>query len=516
MMDTKDPDSSWSDKFPSLVREAVVEGMKDGWIVLDPDGLIVDVNPEAEKIIGQERDILFGQPIHEFLGDLKLPRNVPGSIQELEMRRTERAQNLFRNVSVRSSSLTDRDGGLSGHLILLHDNTERKLADEAKLRERDEILVILNALSSAASNTEGLEEFLSESIYQVIHPFHSQVAAIFMISDKKRKNGELGLSLEAHFGLPPEAIKQLSRMTLGAPIFADVHRLGEAVQIERPQGDARVPTAIVNLEAVCFLVVPLIAKVGDVKKTLGFLCLGRNNKPVFSSNEIVRLNYIADRIATLIDSERRRNLQITLVERKRLERDLHDSVSQKLYALITLTEAAYAAIEANVDPMDIITKISEHARQAVKEMRLFLFQVQPLDVEREGLISVIHHRLAAVEGRADIKVTFYAGEKVTLDDSVSKEKEVAMYFIAQEALNNALRHSSAKTVTITLKEGPRNVILQIQDDGCGFDSKKVGRGGHGLQNMKERAALIDASLAVSSEPNKGTRVVITVPKDYVQ
>jgi signal transduction histidine kinase len=230
----------------------------------------------------------------------------------------------------------------------------------------------------------------------------------------------------------------------------------------------------------------------------------------------VRLTYIADRIATLIDSERRRNLQITLVERKRLERDLHDSVSQKLYGLITLTEAAYAAIESHVDPMDIITKISENARQAVKEMRLFLFQVQPLDVEREGLISVIHHRLAAVEGRADIKVTFYAGEKVTLDDSVSKEKEVAMYFIAQEALNNALRHSSAKTVTITLKEGPRNVILQIQDDGCGFDSKKIGRGGHGLRNMKERAALIDASLAVSSEPNKGTRVVITVPKDYVQ
>ncbi len=503
------------DKTPPMSREAVVEGMKDGWIVLDSNALIIDANPAAEKILGQDREVMHGRPIQEFLGEFTIPRNPPGGIQELEMRRSIRAQNIFRNLIIRSSSLTDPNGALAGYLIVLHDNTERKLADEARFRARDELFVILSALSSAASNAQGLEDFLSESIYQVIHPFRSQLAAIFLVSEKKGKNGEVGLSLEAHFGLPPDAIKKLSRLALSAQLFTEVYQKGQAIQVEEPGRDVRIPAAIGKLECACFLVLPLITRAGDGKKTLGFLCLGRNDGPVYSPDEIIRLTSIADQIATLIDTERRRNLAITLLERKRLERDLHDSVSQKLYGLITMTEAAHAAIESRVDPIDIITKIGEHARQAVKEMRLFLFQVQPLDVEKEGLISVIHHRLAAVEGRADIKARFLAGEKVTLEDSLSKEKEVAMYFIAQEALNNALRHSVAKAVTITLKEGRRNVILEILDDGCGFDPKKVGRGGHGLRNMKERAALIDGNLAITSEPNKGTRIVITVPKDYI-
>jgi len=505
-----------NDKLTSMERESVIEGMKDGWIVLDSQGLIIDANPAAERMIGQRRERMFGQPIQTFLGEFTIPRNPPGGVMELEMRRSIRAENSFRNLSVRSSAITDREGMWAGQLILLHDNTERKLADEARRKARDELLIILSTISSAASSAQGLEEFLSESIYQVIHPFHSQLAVIYLIADKKDKTGERHLTLEAQFGLAPEAIKQLSRLDLSMAPFDEVFAGGQALQVESPVEDGRIPTAIAKLGCATFLILPLIAETVTEKKTFGFFCLGRIEKPPFSQDEIVRLRSITDKIAGLIVSERRRNLEITMLERKRLERDLHDSVSQKLYGLITMTEAAHAAIESKVDPIDIITKIGEHARQAVKEMRLFLFQVQPLDVEKEGLISVLHHRLAAVEGRSNIKTRFLAGEKITLEDSLSKEKEVALYFIAQEALNNALRHSGAKTINITLNEARRNVILEITDDGCGFDLKKVGRGGHGLHNMRERAALIDGNLLITSEPNQGTKIVITVPKDYVQ
>ena len=121
---------------------------------------------------------------------------------------------------------------------------------------------------------------------------------------------------------------------------------------------------------------------------------------------------VSDHIATLIDNDRRRKLAIALSERQRVMRDLHDSVSQKLYGLVTLTEVAQATLDGgfSFNPGEVLSKIGESARQAVKEMRLFLFQLQPSDIENDGLISVLHNRLAAVEGRADIKVNFITDE----------------------------------------------------------------------------------------------------------
>jgi signal transduction histidine kinase len=165
-----------------------------------------------------------------------------------------------------------------------------------------------------------------------------------------------------------------------------------------------------------------------------------------------------------------------------------------------------------VDPAEILTRIGENARQAVKEMRLFLFQMQPIDMEKDGLISLLHHRLAAVEGRADIKARLRAD---LADDEIalSKQTEVVLYYIAQEALNNVLRHASAKSISVTLKQGRRNVILEILDDGCGFDPRKVERGGLGLVNMHERVAQIHGKIQILSRPDKGTKIVITVPRD---
>jgi signal transduction histidine kinase len=281
--------------------------------------------------------------------------------------------------------------------------------------------------------------------------------------------------------------------------------------MESAGDDLRIPESIRDLALACFVVIPLITQAGDESKLIGFICLARKEKPVFSQDEVVRLTTISDQIATLIDSDRRRKLAIALSERQRLMRDLHDSVSQKLYGLVTTTEAAQAALEAGetVNPPEVLAKIGESARQAVKEMRLFLYQMQPIDVDKDGLISVLHHRLAAVEGRADIKARLLADDEIT----ISKDKEIALYYIAQEALNNILRHAKAKSISVTLKQGRKNVILEIHDDGCGFDLKKVERGGLGLRNMRERTSQINGILKISSKPDQGTTIVVTIRKD---
>ncbi len=496
----------------TLTREEVIEKMGDGWLLLDNQNKIVDINPAVERIIGLPREKLFGKTINTVLPDFPNlgPTSTDGA-RELEMKRSVRSQNRWSYLSIRTLSLTDAQKNNVGRLVLWTDITDRKMAEDARQRARDEMFVILNAISSAASNTINLDDFLSESIYQIIYPFRSQAVSIFLIDETNSKDQEERLFLASHFGLPPDAITGMTFLPMSTPFIRWVFENRRPLLVENTDDNLAFPPSMRETDLVCFLAVPLIVRAGEDNKTIGLLCLARKERPIFSQDEIIRLTAISDQIATLIDSDRRRKLAIALSERQRLLRDLHDSVSQKLYGLVTLTEAAQAALEAGstVNPSHVLTRIGENARQAVKEMRLFLYQMQPVDVEKDGLISVLHHRLAAVEGRADIKARLLADEKISL----SKDKEVALYFIAQEALNNVLRHAHAKSVSVILKQGRENVILKVMDDGRGFDMKKVDRGGLGLQNMRERASQIGAKLKIVSKPNEGTKLIMTVRKE---
>jgi PAS domain S-box-containing protein len=498
----------------SIDRNAVVEGMDDGWMVLDGQNSVVDMNPAAERMAGIARAEVLGQPVSSMLGTLPNFGQTFNRSQELEMKRSIKSEDGWKYLNIRISPLFDRKDKPFGRLALWHDVTERKLTEDARQRARDEMLVLLNAISSAASNQVDIDDFLSESIYHIIYPFRSQVVAFFLLDEKSENKDDRGFLLSAHLGLPAESATQLACVDASSPLFATIARDREPLQIEGVDTNTSVAAGFRDLGLACLLVIPLVTQTAEEGEVLGCMCLARKEKPIFSPDEIVRLTMISDQIATLIEGDRRRKLAITSTERKRLMRDLHDSVSQKLYGLVTTTEAAQAAIEAGslVNLSEILVRIGENARQAVKEMRLFLFQMQPIDMQKDGLISLLHHRLAAVEGRADIKARLLA-DLADEEIALSKESEIILYYIAQEALNNILRHAGAKSISVTLKQGRRNVILEILDDGCGFDPKKVERGGLGLINMRERTSQIHGTLKIVSKQDKGTKILITVPRD---
>lgn len=495
-----------------LTREEAIEKMGDGWILLDNQNRIVDLNPAVEKIVELPREKLYGEKISSILNDFpNLGLTAADGSRELEMKRSVKSQNRWNYLNIRILSLAGGQKNNGSRLVVWTDITDRKLAEDARQRARDEMFVILNAISSAAGHAINLDDFLSESIYQIVYPFRSQAISIFLMDERNGRNQEEQLFLASHFGLPPEAMSNMAFLPMSTPFIRWVFENRRPLLVENTDGDFAFPPSMRGADIACFLALPLAVRAGEESKIIGLLCLARKERPIFSQDEIIRLTAIAEQIATLIDSDRRRKLAIALSERQRVLRDLHDSVSQKLYGLVTTTEAAQAALEAgsDVNPSYVLARIGENARQAVKEMRLFLYQMQPIDVEKDGLISVLHHRLAAVEGRADIKARLLADENISL----SKDKEVALYFIAQEALNNVLRHAHAKSVTVILKQGRENVILKVTDDGSGFDVKKVDRAGLGLQNMKERASQIRGKLKIVSKPGGGTTIIITVHKD---
>lgn len=493
-----------------LTREIVVEDMDDGWMVIDDHDNIIDLNSSAEKMVGLSRETIYGQPITQILTEWpKISKSSEG-IQEMEMRRSVKSQSGWHYLNIRISQLRDKKNGKFGHLIVWRDITGRKLADDARQRARDELFVLLNSISSTASRSSNMEDFLSETSYQILYSFHSQAVAVFLTEEEDA--GKQKLSLKTHFGLEPEYIKELNSNTATSNLYYWLTHNDEnrPLTVDNFNDSTDFPLRLNNIGAVFAVLIPLITYNQHENSILGCLYLSRNENIPFSQDEIIRLTTSANQIATLIDSNRRRQLAIALSERQRLLRDLHDSVSQKLYGLVALTEAAQAGIEAGskIAPLQVLTRIGENARQAVKEMRLFLYEMQPVDL-KDGLVSSLHFRLAAVEGRADIRARLLSDENILL----SKENEIALYYIAQEALNNILRHARAKNVVVNIKQTRQHVILEIKDDGQGFDIKKIDDTGMGLRNMKERVLLIKGKFKISSTVGAGTKITVTVSKN---
>ena len=147
--------------------------------------------------------------------------------------------------------------------------------------------------------------------------------------------------------------------------------------------------------------------------------------------------------------------QAALEERQRLARELHDSVTQSLYSLTLLAEASRRTAQAGEVEKVVgnIARLGETAQQALKEMRLLVYELRPLALEQAGLADALQHRLDAVEKRAGINAQL----RVELDVKLPPHVENALYRIAQEALNNSLKHAEANKVVVSLRSSGRSM-----------------------------------------------------------
>jgi signal transduction histidine kinase len=199
----------------------------------------------------------------------------------------------------------------------------------------------------------------------------------------------------------------------------------------------------------------------------------------------------------------------TLEERQRLARELHDSVTQSLYGITLYSQAAASQLAAkHYDKVDqLLAEINETSQEALAEMRLLIYQLRPPVLEKEGLLAALQARLTAVEGRAGLKTSL----KADLTSRLPFALEEGLYHIAQEALNNTLKHARAHTVNVHLLQTESRVTLEINDDGIGFDvigAKQEGK--MGLPDMQSHVAELGGTLEIVSAPGKGTRVKVEV------
>jgi len=198
-----------------------------------------------------------------------------------------------------------------------------------------------------------------------------------------------------------------------------------------------------------------------------------------------------------------------LQERNRLARELHDSVTQSLHSSTLLAEAGQrVASSGDIErARGYLIRLGEISQQALKEMRLLVYELRPLALSGVGLEAAFQQALDAVERRSGVEVQLSIEEELELPARVEEE----FYRIAMEALNNALKHANPTTVIVSLRKEEKLTIpcieLSIIDDGIGFDpAVKAGEGGLGLVSMRERIEKLGGELTILSALGEGTQV----------
>jgi|GEM_PF-1391885 len=231
----------------------------------------------------------------------------------------------------------------------------------------------------------------------------------------------------------------------------------------------------------------------------------------FIPDDISLMRVFAGQAAVAIDHARltRQVHELAIMEeRHRLSRELHDSVNQLLYGISLYTEAAQRKIEQGeiVSAQNHLKNIGNLVQEALKEMRMLIFELRPSVLAQMGLQASLSQRLKAVEEHVGLQPSFKWRVSAQLESHV----EEALYGITQEALNNIMRHAQAHSITVHLIQSGQTLILKIEDDGVGFDPQQVSTGGIGLKTMHERAESLNANLHIDSQPGQGTRITVEV------
>jgi signal transduction histidine kinase len=217
----------------------------------------------------------------------------------------------------------------------------------------------------------------------------------------------------------------------------------------------------------------------------------------------------------LAESQRREGERAAL-ERQRIARDLHDSVSQSLFSTTLHVRTAQRALtREGLDPTgpvgEELSEIGQLTRGALAEMRSLIFELRPDVLAEEGLVAALTMQAVALSAREGLVIEVDGpGERLPLGPEVEEQ----LYRLGQEALANVVKHARASSATIRIAAEDGAVLIEVSDDGRGFDPAAVGREHFGLRSMRGRIADLKGRLEVTSALGRGTVLRVEVPAKY--
>jgi len=492
-------------------------------VVLDPQGRIVRFNRACERATGY----LFSEVSERCFWDLFLiPEEVIPVKAVFAQLQAGRFPNQYQNfwltkggdrrlIAWSNTALLDSAGAVTYVIATGIDITERQQAEEALRRAHSELGVrvrvaeSLRGMLTVLNSDRPLDEILEHVVFEATRLLGSDTSAIYRSLES---GGELAVqtvrnpsaSWAIDLGFPPGLCQALQA---GNPVV--VSDIAASTPDHQTPGTS--PAEWIGcLDEQCHAVLAVPLLVGD--EAYGCLVLYYSEPRTFSDDEVGLAVAFAEQAVLAIQNARlrqRAGRAAVIEERARLARELHDSVTQSLYSLTLLAEGWRRLAEAGrlQRGQDPLAEVGAIAQQALKEMRLMVYELRPPALEQEGLLGALHQRLAVVEQRAGVEARLVAEDAVELPASV----EEGLYRIAIEALNNALKHAAATTVTVWLFTSPGWVELEVVDNGRGFDLGTIVQDrGIGLDSMRERAEKLGGAVTIQSAPGQGTRVKASI------
>ena len=380
------------------------------------------------------------------------------------------------------------------------------LVKDKAITQRNEDLALLNDVASTLAGSLELEDVLDSTLNRVMAYLNVEAGEIFL-----REDNEQELKLAMHRGEATQAFWTKDSFEMGEGLVGTAAQMGKPlVSRDLTQEPAFLRKAVVEAGFCSLASIPLIAR-GNV---VGVMNVASRQDKALDRRELQLLTAIGAWAGITIENARlhqqARRLAV-LEERERIGMDLHDGIVQSIYAVGLALDFARLAIAD--DPKLARAKIEqgiEGLNSTIGDIRSYISDLRPRQFGGEGLMEGLQRLID--EFRANTQAEgILSGPKDNLT-SLPPTHATALFHICQEALANVAKHGHAKHIKVHLWRTRERLLLEISDDGQGFDLHKMSVTlGHGLANMHTRAHKVGGDVEITSEPGEGTTVLAWVP-----
>lgn len=511
-----DPRQNRDDLYASIISSST-----DAIVSVTLDGIITSWNPAAEHLFGHTASEAIGKstaillpPGHQHGFNLPVTLLTWGEPVEPYVTKRAHKDGHVLELNLSMWAMRDPDGriaGVAGVFRPVQEAVSTGRTDQVEAHRIVELrLRSLTRVLASLTYDQPMDITLNTLAAGVVEVTDASACAIALIDEDQtnyRVAGTFGLpdgysaatelayrsganlsSLEAHRTLSP------IRRSASDYILKDPHQVGVAQLIQNEAWDRIVS-------------VPLVSR----NHALGAMtcCYPIGIEP--DEQEIGLLMFMADQAAVAVQTAQLVSGvqgKAALEERQRLARELHDSVSQALFGIGLGARTARTLLDRDpskvAEPLDFLITLAE---AGLAEMRALIFELRPDSLESEGLVRLLEQQATAMRSRHNLQVEANLGTEPTAS-ILTKEM---LYRIAQQALHNTAKHARARTVALTLREESNGIVLEVTDDGIGFDPFASFPGHLGLRSMRERAEHHGAMIEISSAPEQGTRIHVFAP-----
>ncbi|MDQ3547575.1 MAG: PAS domain S-box protein [Chloroflexota bacterium] len=499
----------------------IFESAADGLIITDLEtGRILEANPAICAMHGYTRDEVLrlkrGAIIHqddaqvwrEYVGTIRSGR--PARAQALALRKDGSAF----HAAAQGSPIHYQ--GRHAALGVIRDITqeqEQQQLLEQRVEERTRELRTLLDISRTVTLTPELEPLVELIFDQMQRLMDYESVAIALVDGdllttvavrRDETGARFPTSLGNQFSIEwPQPLWQA--LVAGETMYTpNVYGDDDTARTFRERVGDQLHTTYAHV--VSFLAAPLVVK----NEFIGAMFISSATEDRYRQHDIDLVTATANQIAVAIQNTRlhaQTRAMAALEERQRLARELHDSVSQALYGIGLGARTARAQLDRDpsqaIAPLDYVLQLAE---AGMAEMRALIFELRPESLEHEGLVAALEKQAAATSARHSIAVDL----QLASEPDIALDIKEMLYRVAQEAMHNTVKHAHATAIELRLTISNDRLLLDVSDNGRGFDATASFPGHLGLVSMRERAARAGGHASIASTPGAGTQIHVEV------